>query len=677
MRRSKLKKTTDVVGSADDDADTMTMIANRNSSWCRIRFVAAALLAFSLVSSVALLNPRMPESGLDASWSTIANVATANRLAFGKDLINTFGPYNALFSRTYDPDIDTLMVTASLLLMLAYYFLALLAFVDRNGTHYLLAAVFFALASIDQNSIFFAFPMLFAIAIQRLQGLNECPHTAWQQHAVSTGTVLAGAIGNGMLGLSKASMIPYSLVMMMICAAWLAAKREHLLATSVFVSYLIVTALLWVVPGQSLSNLPYYYLSVIGVVSGYGDAMSYPGPALQWLIYLLVAAATVFMLAIDRARPLQTRIFLGIIVITSYFFSFKAGFVRHDGLVHSGFPIFFSGHAATAALTLMLVGLISPVFVGSKARQAVCGLMGVSGCALIISFYGPVNPIVAGRHIVAVQASALDGIRSRLSFEKTLESQYNERIARIRKELDIPHIDGSFDIYSFDQAYLLAHQLKWQPRPVSQSFAAYAPELLRINFNHLEGPSAPDNIVFKVQTIDGRYPSLDDGPSWQLLMHRYTPTKRLKHDFLLLGRKELQHSSASAFSPPTYFASKPVHLGQRVLLPAGESIRYARFRFRKTTAGRILSIAYKTPILVMQVELADGSKSVYRIIPGMTETGFLLSPLIDSTDKFAFAATRQTRVLAPSRVIAFTLAAAEGGALSWHDTVEYSLSAPY
>ena len=654
----------------------MTSIRNRESAWRSWRLVAAALLGISLLTSIALFNPHMPGVGLDPSWATTANVASASHLAFGQDLINTFGPYNALFSRTYHPGIDTLMLAASLLLMLAYYLLALIAFSGRTGAGYLLAAAFFALASIDQNAIFFAYPLLFATAIHRLPELDQSPAPAWTQRALSTGVVVAGAIGNGMLGLSKASMIPYSLVILTVCAVWLALQGKRLLAVGIVLAYLAATALLWLAAGQSISHLANYYLSIVPVISGYGDAMSYPGPALQWIAYLAIAATTLFVLVTDRARSRRDRVFLGLAIAACYFFAFKAGFVRHDGLVHNGFPVFFSGHAATAALMLMIVGFLSPALVGSRVRQAVAGTLGVLGCAFIIGAYGPVNPYVAGKHVLAVQVSALAGIGSRMDSGDTFESRYKERIAQIRNELDIPAIDGGFDLYSYDQAYLLAHPLQWRPRPASQGYAAYTPELSRINVSHLQTTAAPSNIIFKVQTIDGRYPSLDDGASWPLLMRAYSPTKRLQQDFLLLERNQLLEGSPE-LSPPTYAPEQTIRLGQRVQLPAGEDNRYVRFRFHKTLIGRAQSVVYKTPILIMQVELADGNKAMYRLVPGMAEAGFLLSPLIDSSDKFAFAATRQLGPLAPSKVTAFTLGTVQGGGLAWQDQVHYSLSAPY
>src|SRR5260364_219639 len=72
--------------------------------------------------------------------------------------------------------------------------------------------------------------------------------------------------------------------------------------------------------------------------------------------------------------------------------------------------------------------------------------------------------------------------------------------------------------YLFVQSVLLltAGNL-WSPRPVIQSHGAYTPKLARLNELHLLSERAPNNIVFKVEPIDGRLASLEDGLSWPIL----------------------------------------------------------------------------------------------------------------------------------------------------------------
>lgn len=661
-------------------ADTiLKRILDRGAIWRNLQFAAAVLLGLSLLTAIVPFSPRMPGVGLDPSWMTVVNEATAGRMAFGRDLVNTFGPYAALFTRTYHPQIDSLILAASVLLAAAYLFLALIAFKGHRGAGYLLIALFFGLANIDLNSIFFAFPVFFAVAVYRLSSPSQGDGRTGREQFLLTGAILAGAIGTGMLCLSKVSMIPYSWVMMSICAAWLAMHKKPVPALALFIAHAVSVVALWLVSGQPLSALPLYFSSTVDIVSGYGDAMSYPGRASEIYSFLFIAAATLLLLWIEQKDSLRNRLFLGSVAAANYFFSFKAAFVRHDGLLFNDPTVVFLGHAATGAFALLLVGVCTTAIFKSNSRIVIGALLGLLGCGLIIKNYAPANPLVAvaGKHILATQMSAATGIWSRLSNKQALEDQYRERVSRIRGQLGIPRVNGSFDLYSYDQAYLLAHDVEWNPRPAFQSYFTYTPDLLRANLAHLQGPDAAPNIIFKVQPIDGRYPSLDDGLSWPFLMHQYRPVVRLQGGeggFLLLQRRD-GTQQAPTDHRPKFAAERVVQLGQRVPVSAAK-LQYAQMRFKKTLAGKLASAAYKAPMLFMQVELRSGRTLTYRVVSGMTETGFLLSPLIDDSEKFILASLGQWDALGDSEVVAFTLLTEKGGGWAWSNEVAVAVSDP-
>jgi len=62
---------------------------------------------------------------------------------------------------------------------------------------------------------------------------------------------------------------------------------------------------------------------------------------------------------------------------------------------------------------------------------------------------------------------------------------------------------------------------------------------------------------------------------------------------------------------------------------------WAEIEINKTLLGSAASTLYKPPQLVMTVESKDGRQSVYRVVPGMTSAGFLISPVIKDTQAFA------------------------------------------
>ena len=640
---------------------------------CR-RTIAVLLLGISLVTALVPLNPVFPVIGLDPSWMYALNEASSQHMAFGSAIMSTFGPYASLFSHVYDPRIDALIIGTSLLLSILYL-LVMLATFRNNGSHgYVLAALFFALAAMDRNILFFALPLFLALAIYSLTSASEetrCSHSSPLQLNI---VVVAGAMGSGLLCLSKGSMIPYSWLMLALCVIWLIYRKHIYPATLLFISHAMAIPLFWLISGQLLIDVPAYFASSLEIISGYTDAMSSQGPSLECIGYVAITLLTLLLLWIEHSGV--NRLFLGLVSAIFYFFSFKAGFTRHDGLAFDGISMLRPGHVGTAAWGLLLMGVCAPVIFKSSVRRWLAGLLGLSGCTLLIGAYGPANPTAAIHQLKTTQSFALEGVRARLGKGVITQppiARYLRHNALVRDHLDIDGHEGTWDLYSYDQAFLLAHGVQWNPRPAFQSYFAYTPRLLQANAEHLRGPDAPDNIVFKVQTIDYRYPTLDDGLSWPYLMGLYAPTKRLDHDFLLLERRAA-NDPHTKIELPIYSPARTIRLGQRVELPTGADLRYARLNFSKTLVGKAMSVAYKAPILMIRVELADGHKATYRLIPGITEAGFLLSPAIDSSDKFAFAATGQLDALRPFQVVAFTLLTGENGNLAWHDEVEFSLS---
>ena len=99
-------------------------------------------------------------------------------------------------------------------------------------------------------------------------------------------------------------------------------------------------------------------------------------------------------------------------------------------------------------------------------------------------------------------------------------------LRKIAEGNPLPSLVGTTDIYSYNQAALLANNLIYSPRPAVQSYAAYTPFLADKDANYLNSLMAPKNILFRLQPIDFRLPSTEDGPSWIYLKrnYQYTPS---------------------------------------------------------------------------------------------------------------------------------------------------------
>jgi hypothetical protein len=239
-----------------------------------------------------------------------------------------------------------------------------------------------------------------------------------------------------------------------------------------------------------------------------------------------------------------------------------------------------------------------------------------------------------------------------------LRSNYEKNLASERKTHPLPPIEGDADLYSYDQTILFAHTLPYQPRPVIQSYSAYTLELAEMNAAHLRTARAASNILFAIQPINDRFPSLDDGRSWPELLTLYDlkGASDDKGTFLLLSR-----AAAAREFHLTPLQNTSARFGEPVTLPAATNGPvWVEIEIKKSLAGTVVSTLYKPPVLMLTVSLQDHTERRFRLVPGMAGGGFLLSPLIADTRSFAALAATGRHDLAGLEVVSMVISARTG-----------------
>ena len=355
--------------------------------------------------------------------------------------------------------------------------------------------------------------------------------------------------------------------------------------------------------------------------------------------------------------PRRPKLLLLLGVAGLIFVTLKASFVRQD-----------IGHeleaVGAAGLTLLILSAWLPALLAPVA--AVAGLFILTGPPNDYGGPGGFRPAITG-----LQAE-LRGARILLLDPKQNADAYSRAVAGISV---LPwHPPGTSDIYSNGQSNLLASGLAWSPRPIIQSYSAYTPSLARMNAQHLEGASAPDNIFFRPEPIDGRFPALEDGASWPALLSLYAPVAYDYEKDLVWLRRDRAASAVAA--GPVSLAGR-ARLGEVVVLPDAPAL-WASVNVTPSLAGRFASIVAKTPLLHMTVKLSNGSNREYGFVPGMGQTGFLISPLVATT--WDFIHLRQDSIgklgkdRGPPRVVSFSLDAGRHMHWLWQRKYHFSVA---
>jgi hypothetical protein len=133
-----------------------------------LRFVLSFGLCLVILAVFIPLNPLMPNAGTDMSWMMPFNQAVAQHLIFGKDIIITFGPYAAIYTKVYHPATDRLMIWGSTFLGLSYFALLLLLGTGQKVYGLALYALFLACLMNSRDALLFSYPLIVALAVYRL-----------------------------------------------------------------------------------------------------------------------------------------------------------------------------------------------------------------------------------------------------------------------------------------------------------------------------------------------------------------------------------------------------------------------------------------------------------------------------------------------------------------------------
>jgi hypothetical protein len=619
-----------------------------------MRTVMKIVFAFALYVTVLAVfvpfSPNMPTGGLDPSWQYALNQALSQGLTFGKDITFTFGPYASVYTTLYHPATDHLTVAACLYLAILY---ASLLWSLCRASHYRCLAIFCAFLSVamvpggpsasPRDALLFSYPLLLAVLVF-VRTLNDegqtTQYSGWSKLFLM---VLFTALG--LLPLIKSTLSLICGIIAPLCFALLWTRKHKLLAIGSLFIPMVSAIFFWIVADQPTRGIFSFFLNTIPIISGYTEAMATSGNIMEVLLFSIASTAVLSLVAAQKV-PFSSGLFLFLSLGIFLFVAFKAAFVRHDG------------HAMIAATAIIFAIVALEFATTHRLKQAVFVF-----CILTWVYIDEWHTATSTRTIVEnmkrTYIGAFSGINMRVSQPDHFHRMFETSLAKIRSDMHIPLMEGTTDIYSYNQSSLLASGNKWSPRPVLQSYSAYNPTLAKMNLEHLTGEHAPTNIVFRVEPIDKRLPSLEDGQSWPVLLNLYTP-RHITNDFLYLA-----HDTKTNTSPAlTRITRNTARLGEDVALPVLQKGIFAEVDLHPTLANRVISIFYKPEPLEIVLTLTNGSSKRYRMVSQMGKAGFLISPLVENTADF-LKLYSDISITDNKQVKSFRIVPSRFGALYW------------
>ena len=146
------------------------------------------------------------------------------------------------------------------------------------------------------------------------------------------------------------------------------------------------------------------------------------------------------------------------------------------------------------------------------------------------------------------------------------------------------------------------------------------------NAEFFESGRAPDFLLLKLQTIDARFPTLDDSLAMKVVLRDYVPVLAEK-GYMLMRRAP--GAGLTPTGPAVTVFDRSVRFGDVVAVPASAAGRhFVSIDLRYSARGTLRKLLHKPPCVFMDVLTAGKAAYRFRIPPGMTRGGFLVDPLL-------------------------------------------------
>lgn len=582
-----------------------------NQTWWNVILVVSIIVVIGAL--MIPLTPLMPSDGLDPSWVVSMNQAVAQNLILGRDFIFTYGPYASVQTRTYHPEVVGLMLSGSIILALGHVLALSFLLRGEGKVKALLILTSFGVLAFGFEARTILYPLLLCLCVHK--SCAQTPGTPTPRGTLAMLIVISATLG--LVPLIKGSFFATTAAGIVASVVILFRNRKHLDALLVTGAVGLSLPLLWVLSGQPIDALDDYFTSMMPMISGFTEAMSFRGRIVEPLAFVIAALTVAWSIYRNAVADRLPRIVLTLMFLAVLFVSFKAGFVRHDA------------HALTASSAILLASSLALLITPSK-RLPISFLTALASFLFISAHYVSVTPSSFIKTASRQMATLWAGIASLPMSETVLLPRYNQALSDIHRQYNLPQLEGTSDIYSVSQSALIASGNRYNPRPIPQSYSAYTPFLAQKNLEHLTGAGRPDNVFFSVQYIDNRLPSLEDGPSWAALLKLYSPVAR-HGDFLLLR----QNGKTALDMQNAHLATVQARLGEEVIVPDSDSPVLMRASLDRSLIGKLWSVLLKPSELEIRLTLNSGQQLKHRYVASMGKSDFLISPMISNTDAFS------------------------------------------
>lgn len=555
-----------------------------------------------------------PEGGIDNSWRIALELAKAKGLIFGKDVIYTYGPLGSLTQRFAITTFPEEFFLFDLFFFTNIGVLLFLLLPKPLKLYQLFAhfVVFFFVSSMYGEWVhFLLFYSSIFLGVRFLQVKN---------HWLLSYAILIGII----TFFVKANYGIISLGFVLVLTIYSFFTKR--LTLTEFLIYIISSAVVsWLLAILLKTDLIPYFYSSIKVISGYNAAQSlFPDSRLRlvivaFLIWGILIGLGVFYAVRNLIRQkklslsLVDNLFVWGCSVVIAFILVKYAFVRAD-----------DGHITAFVKLANLPLLLLPFFATNRLlRIGGWILIGVNIISYLV-FYQP----IFGK----VTFSIPDNLRTKAY----IFPQYFKDISykpdykyKTTYPADVLSRIGhkSVDIIPNEISEIYFNRLNYNPRPTLQSYQAYNQFLDDKNREKYLSATAPDFVVYGVESTDNKYAWGDETQTLLALLQRYKPVM-IWDKRLLLEKQPITKALT-----PVKTENIKLRFGQDYNIPVDTTVNTIVVLKIKTTPtwfGKLLNLFFQPSHFVVTITTKDGKTASYNSMSVLLEKGLIVNSRIDN-----------------------------------------------
>ena len=584
----------------------------------------------------------LPASALADSWpqkwEACLGFAATHHLQWGRDIIYTYGPLGFLTTDYYWGGHFWLMFAWALGFSLVLT-MVLLRFLRRTSwpVRVILCIALPFLTAPRSCDLGLDPVYLFAITLFGMICLAE------EKTPISL-LVISGCM-LGLLGLVKFTFCLYCVVVLVAVVVGNCARGDGKRAGIIFFSALASFAMAWTLAGQSFGNIGLWFYRSLQIVSGYSSAMSIPTLPANVLSGGLIFLCLVVMLVMPGRNG---RVFAQIpkigVIAPGIFLAWKEAFDRADAT-----------HVMVFLIYAILLSATMPAFSQMIWRRRRAFLpwtvvtWALAGFACVVQ--QPDFVIAVKMEFGPCYQDKFTALLNPTQYRSGLEAYLADR----QDAVSLPQIasavgDAPLGVLGYNQEVAILNGFNYRPHPVFQGFSAYLPALQKLNSDFYASSNAPELVLWRFETLDHRFPTLDEGMVLLTMLRDYLPVTR-QGEFVLWKRK------AKAGLPFQFsnLQQTTSSLGEWVSLP--DTAAWLKLDLQPDWPGKIREFFYQATVPVIEIRLADGSTESYQLTPGSARSGFVINPLLVTTADPALTALGRSK---PKKVTAMRVLAPGG-----------------